>query len=104
MKYLKQLLFLTLIFSLIIFNNCGTDTAENYRLRGDDKLRLKDYNGAIADYNKVIELAPNHSNVYYYRGNIKEFIGDLNGACSDWGKAAELGSADAIKEVANQCN
>ena len=35
------------------------------------KTNLKDYNGAISDYNKAIELDPNDADAYYNRGNLK---------------------------------
>ena len=68
------------------------------------KAKLKDYNGAISDYTKAIELNPNYTKAYYNRGIAKENLGDLNGACADWKKAAELGNTNAAEWVANQCN
>ena len=34
-----------------------------------NKERIKDYSGALDDYNKVIELEPNSYEIYYDRGN-----------------------------------
>ena len=51
---------------------------------------LKDYNGAIADYTKAIELNPNYANAYYNRGISKHNLKDYNGAISDYNKAIEI--------------
>ena len=75
-----------------------------YINRGVSKRKLKDYKGAIADYTKAIELDPDYALTYSNRGISKENLGDLTGACSDWKKAASLGSTNAAKWVANQCN
>jgi tetratricopeptide (TPR) repeat protein len=75
-----------------------------YNNRGNAKEKLKDYYGAIADYNKAIELDPNDAAAYVNRGIAKELIGDLNGACSDWKKAANLGHTDSAKWVNEDCN
>ena len=68
------------------------------------KDELEDYYGAISDYNKAIELDPDYTSPYVNRGIAKELINDLTGACLDWKKAASLGSTNAAKWVANQCN
>ena len=66
-------------------------SAEDYVDRGNAKSDLKDYQGAIADYNKAIEIDPQYAGAYANRGLVKNKIGDENGFCTDAKKAASLG-------------
>ena len=68
-----------------------------YMNRALTKINLEDYQGAITDLTKALEIpsaAPDdlitHSDAYYNRGNAREKLNDLDGACSDWRKAAEV--------------
>ena len=45
-----------------------------YYKRGLAKMNLKDYSGAIADYNKAIEINPRNANAYNNRGNTKSYL------------------------------
>ncbi|MEK0422122.1 MAG: hypothetical protein RLZ95_32 [Bacteroidota bacterium] len=61
----------------------------------------KDYNGAIEDYTKAIELNRNFVDAYYNRGNTYYRIRQNKEACLDLKKTAELGKPyvyDLIKE------
>jgi len=51
---------------------------------------LHDYKGAIADFNKAIELEPKNSKVYCNRGNTKGDLKDFRGAILDYDTAIEL--------------
>jgi len=51
---------------------------------------LKQYEKAIADYNKVIELAPNYANAYNYRGLAYYLLEQYEKAIADYNKAIEL--------------
>lgn len=65
------------------------------------KQRLKDYRGAIADYDKAIEINPKYADAYYNRGYAKIDLGQREGGCWDFSKAGELGDTqayDAIKK------
>ncbi len=55
-----------------------------------NKVFLKDYVGAIDDYNKAIELYPNYAIAYYNRGGAKYDLQDYAGAIEDYNKAIEL--------------
>ncbi len=50
-----------------------------YNNRGVAKGELRDYDGAIADYTKAIEINPNYANAYYNRGIAKKALNDNNG-------------------------
>ena len=52
--------------------------------RAQDKFELADYEEAILDYNKALELSPTEiCLVYSMRGNAKRNLGDFDGAISD---------------------
>ena len=65
--------------------------ARNYEYffnRAQDKFELADYEDAILDYNKALELSPKEiCLVYSMRGNAKRNLGDFDGAISDQNKA-----------------
>ncbi len=78
-------------------------SADDYVNRGNSKYRLRDYQGAIADYNKAIQINPKYADAYTNRGISKELVGDLKGACADWKEASSLGKKDAAGWVRDQC-
>ena len=64
--------------------------ANAYNNRGNARLQLKDYQGALSDSNKAIEINPNDANPYYNRSWARAFSGDKAGAIADLQKSAEL--------------
>ena len=68
--------------------------AKNYEYffnRAQDKFELANYEEAILDYNKALELSPIEiCRVYSLRGNAKRNLGDLDGAISDQNKALDF--------------
>ncbi len=66
--------------------NDGINTlnAGNNFLNGIEKSELKDYEGAIADYTKAIEIQPNNEDAYHNRGIAKGYRKDYNGAIIDF--------------------
>ena len=74
-----------------------------YDNRGNAKADLRDYQGAISDYNKAIRNQPDYALAYTNRGITKEDIGDLKGACTDWSKATEFGDSDAAQWIKKDC-
>jgi Flp pilus assembly protein TadD len=70
-------------------------TAEDYYKSGKAKYKNENYTGAIEDYNKAAELAPDVAKIYGSRGAARRKIGDREGAIADAQKAARLGDKDA---------
>ena len=59
--------------------------------RAQDKFELADYEEAILDYNKALELSPTEiCLVYSMRANAKRNLGDFDGAISDQNKALDF--------------
>ena len=70
---------------------------------GVDKYEQGDYQGAIADYSKAIEINPQDASTYVSRGIARELVNDLKGACDDWRKAADFGQTQPAEWVKKQC-
>lgn len=92
MKTSKQVfLFLFYISSISFY----AQTAKDYYTSGNLKYKLKDYRGAITDYDLAIGLNPNYIDVYNERGFSKDQISDYAGAIDDFTKAIALGGGNA---------
>lgn len=78
--------------------NSGYDKIQykEYFDSAKSKMKLEDYNGAISDFNKAIELDPNNAGAYMNRGNTKIKLKDFYGAISDYTKVIELNPNDAV--------
>jgi tetratricopeptide (TPR) repeat protein len=68
------------------------------------KYALKDFQEAIQDFEKAIEIDPYFAKAYNNRGLVKFNLGDKNGACLDWNKADELGYVEAYDLIIEYCN
>src|ERR1043166_1930531 len=66
------------------------EDANAYNNRGNAKDAKGDLDGAIADYDRAIELDPKYASAYYNRGDAKDDKGDLDGAIADFKRATEL--------------
>jgi tetratricopeptide (TPR) repeat protein len=69
--------------------------AQNYIQRAQDHYKKQDWDGALADLNRALELDPKSSNAYNDRGLVKKAKHDLEGAAADYSKAIELNPKDA---------
>jgi tetratricopeptide (TPR) repeat protein len=63
---------------------------ERYLWSGISKHDLKDYNGAIADHTKAIDVSPNYADAHEWRGNAKYDLEDYSGAIADYTKAIDI--------------
>ncbi|MEI7982955.1 MAG: hypothetical protein WCI71_14995, partial [Bacteroidota bacterium] len=78
-----------------------TNTLGIYSFRGNCKLKLTDYTGAVMDFDYAIALSaslPADNNtmksVYYNRGLANFFLGNASIACSDFQKSLNAGMND----------
>lgn len=65
-------------------------TADDYFLQAGDKYDKKDFQGAIEDYSRAIQLNPNFAPAYNNRGNARYTLGNKQGAMEDYNRAIQL--------------
>lgn len=70
---------------------------------GNDFVKSKKYDKAIAEYTKAIEINNNFSAAYFNRGLVEVVLGQKESGCQDLRKAAELGEIDANKMIQKYC-
>lgn len=70
-------------------------TATAHNGMGLTRYELKDYNAAIAEYEKALKLEPENSNSHAYRGDSKAALQDHRGALADYARAIQLNPNNA---------
>jgi tetratricopeptide (TPR) repeat protein len=73
--------------------------ASDYCKSGYFKYCLQDFQGALADYTKAIDLKPGCGSAYHNRGLIFHFLGQNIEALADFTKAKELGFPVDLKNL-----
>jgi tetratricopeptide (TPR) repeat protein len=79
--------------AVIMYNKViGLDSShgEAYNNRGAAKFELKDYAGAIADYDHALNVKPGYAEVYYNRGLAKSELHEYAEAVFDFDRAIKL--------------
>ncbi|MCZ9886919.1 tetratricopeptide repeat protein [Brachyspira hyodysenteriae] len=76
-------------------NNTHNILVDTYYNRGLSYFNLKNYEEAIKDFDKVIELSPEKSNAYYNRGHSKSYLGKYEEGIKDFKKVLEFNEDDA---------
>ncbi|MBS2007900.1 MAG: hypothetical protein JST01_12720 [Cyanobacteria bacterium SZAS TMP-1] len=71
------------------------DLAQIYAERGAEREALRDFTGAIEDYNLALKMHPANSSYLVSRGLVKSYSHDDKGAIGDFDKALEI-SKNAI--------
>ena len=64
--------------------------AEAHYSFGERKFAVKDYAGAIVEFDKAIEFNPTYVRAYYQRGKVQSHLGDIESARGDVEKAQRL--------------
>jgi tetratricopeptide (TPR) repeat protein len=62
--------------------------------RGIEKAKNGDLDGALADFDRAMELNPKDDAPYYNRAQVRRLKNDTAGAIADYTRAIELGSAN----------
>ena len=95
-----------IMFCLIpLFNFSCSKKAEEYEKDGQEKFnQFRDYEGAIKDFSKAIELDPSRASAYSSRGLAKYYLLDKEGACADWIKAGQKGDVTSLYLIKDHCN
>jgi tetratricopeptide (TPR) repeat protein len=85
--YLMLLIFLTVLYSI---SNCYCQTAEEYVEMAKTKIKMEDYNGAIAACDLAITINPEYSHAYLQRGIAKSAKEKKRDAILDYDIAIKL--------------
>lgn len=83
--------------------NSNPDYTEAIHNRGLCYLEQSNFEQAITDFSRVIELSPNMGRPYYYRARARLQIDDISNACLDLYKAQEFGLPDAYMVAETYC-
>jgi tetratricopeptide (TPR) repeat protein len=70
-------------------------SAEGSYVQGTDKVQRGDYQGAIEDYNQVLQINPKDADTYHNRGIARSESGDHAGAIEDYDQALQINPQDA---------
>lgn len=71
-------------------NRSFPETSEDYLSEGKRKIEEKEYEEALSDLNKSIELNSNNANSFYMRGKIKHILKKTQEAIKDYTKALSI--------------
>jgi len=64
--------------------------ADDFYIQGEEKYNKGDYQGALAAYDRAIQLNPNYADAYIERGNILNILGNKQGALDDYNQALRI--------------
>ncbi len=70
--------------------------ASAYYNRGFERLDIGDYQGAIDDYTRALQIDSNQPTAYNNRGLAKFQVGDFAGAVADYTRSLELNSNESV--------
>lgn len=79
-----------LVLFLWFLQGCGGSDAASYVRQGKACLEKGDFDGAILNYDKAIEISPNCLDAYYSRGLAHYANNDNDRAVADWTKCIEI--------------
>lgn len=78
-----------------VISKSDEEDALKHLVIGISKHEIENYEGALEDYNKSINLNPNNARTYLEIGNAKLKLNDYKGAVLDYSKSIELDSSHA---------
>lgn len=66
------------------------DSAESHILRSSQLLRQGNWDEALTEIDRAMEMSPGNAAAYFYRGTIRSSMGNNNGALDDFAEAIRL--------------
>ena len=94
MRILSSLTAAIVIGTSLITANANP-LANQYFYQGVEKYKVGNFQGAIDDYTRAIEINPQYAAAYQLRGSSKSILGDIQGAIADYTKVIEIDPQDA---------
>ena len=79
----KQIIIPAITFFILSFNMLFGQTSTDMNNQGLVKYKAKDYNGALADFNKAVALDARNEKALHNRGLAKYALKDLAGSIAD---------------------
>ena len=96
LRYLAFLILLVAVPYTLTYGQVAPVSAADYRNRAVQRDLKGDIDGAMADYNKAIQLDPQYLAAYLSRGFTRESRRDLDGAMADYNRAIEINPRYAL--------
>ncbi len=79
--------------SVIFVSAHLSGSADNRRYRGTVKIIMKQYQAAVKDFSRAIDIDNKNIFAYDSRGTVyMEYFNDKQKACADWERSCELGN------------
>ena len=66
------------------------ENGDQFIKNGMEKYKSGDYEAAIKEFTKAIDIDPENADAYFKRGNAKNQLGDTKGASEDQNKSNEI--------------
>ncbi|MDR3668666.1 MAG: tetratricopeptide repeat protein [Ignavibacteriaceae bacterium] len=79
-----------ILAGIIAPSNSVSDKAQEFFKSGESKYDTQDYQGAIEEYNKALEIEPKYVRAYVSLGLTKDKLSDYRGAIQEYNNAIEL--------------
>ena len=76
--------------------SCYCQNSKEYFESGLEKIKAQNYQAALTDFTKAIEMNSTFGDAFFYRGNVKIQLKDYQGAIKDYDMAIELDSANSL--------
>jgi tetratricopeptide (TPR) repeat protein len=86
-----------ILVSIFFFSSCKKEDVGIVVNEGNIKFHHNDYQGALQNVNRGIEMYPKNFWAYHIRGNIKYALKDYSGAIQDYTKAIQLNPHSVIE-------
>jgi len=83
-------IFIPIIITVFITSSCSQSSSSHYFKNGNAKYSLKDYKGAIKDYEEAIKIDPGFAKAWYGKAICESILRKYDKALTDFDKAAEL--------------